>query len=177
MALGLAHVPEDRQSQGLILDFTLEENLVLGVHTMPPFSRASVLRRSVLSTYSAELIERYRIAPAHGKTRAGQLSGGNQQRVILARELGVEGLRILLAAQPTRGLDVGAVEFVYQTLLDLRGAGTAVLLISADLDELRALSDRIAVIYEGRIVDVRPASAFTQEELGLLMGGAECRRA
>ncbi|MGD2145388.1 MAG: ABC transporter ATP-binding protein [Anaerolineae bacterium] len=176
MALGLAHVPEDRQSQGLILEFTLEENLVLGVHTRPPFSRASVLRRSVLSTYSADLIGRYRIEPADGKTRAGQLSGGNQQRVILARELGVEGLRILLAAQPTRGLDVGAVEFVYKTLLDLRGAGMAVLLISADLDELRALSDRIAVIYEGRIVEVRPTAAYTQEELGLLMGGAECRR-
>jgi ABC-type uncharacterized transport system ATPase subunit len=171
MEMGMAHVPEDRQLQGLIMDWTLNENLILGVQDKLPFSRFGIIRGKVVEKDCRNAIDIFGISPADGKVLARQLSGGNQQRVILARELGTKGLRALLVCQPSRGLDIGAIEFVYEKLLELRREGVAVLLISADLEEIFAISDRIAVIYEGKIVSDKKAEDYTLAELGIRMGG------
>jgi general nucleoside transport system ATP-binding protein len=167
---GIAYVPEDRHRRGLVLDMTLEENLVLRTYRDPPFARRLRLRRSTIAQHARRLLDAYRVT-ARPAARARALSGGNQQKVVLAREL--EGSpRLVVAAQPTRGVDVGATQFVYDQLLAQREAGAGVLLVSLDLEELLALSDRIAVIYEGRIVARLDASAATQEALGAYMTGA-----
>ncbi|MBN1315196.1 MAG: ABC transporter ATP-binding protein [Anaerolineales bacterium] len=173
MLAGLAQIPEDRQVQGLVLEYSVAENVILGSHKRAPLCLWTVLQNTAIEERCRQAIQQYGIYPPECAVKAGKLSGGNQQRVILARELGSEKLQILLASQPTRGLDVGGIEFVYEKLIELSQKGKAVLLISADLDELVTLSDRIAVIYEGEILDEREACAFTQEELGLLMGGAK----
>lgn len=177
MQAGLAQIPEDRQRQGLVMEYSVADNVILGNHNKPPVCSMTVLQNKEIERRCRNAIEHYGIYPPEFATKASKLSGGNQQRVILARELSSEKLQILLASQPTRGLDVGGIEFVYDKLLELQQNGKAVLLISADLDELVALSDRIAVIYEGQIVEERETNAFTQEELGLLMGGAKAETA
>jgi ABC-type uncharacterized transport system ATPase subunit len=168
--MGMSHVPEDRHKRGIVPGFTVKENLILGSQRDPEFSRWGVLDITEAKRYSRELIGDYSIDTPSPETLAVNLSGGNQQRLVVAREFSREP-KLVIAAQPTRGLDVGATEYVRRKLLDMRGRGCAVLLVSADLDEIWALSDRIAVIYEGRIVATRDPEETSEEEVGLLMAG------
>ncbi|MBU7024128.1 MAG: ATP-binding cassette domain-containing protein, partial [Theionarchaea archaeon] len=167
---GVSHIPEDRQKRGLIQDFSLAENLILGSHFKAPFSHGFRMDYERVDLYASQLVETFDIRGTGVHSQVMYLSGGNQQKVIVARELGREP-EIIIASQPTRGLDVGAIEFIHETLLAMRGKDKAILLISADLDEVRCLSDRIAVIYEGKIVGERDPQKTTEEELGLLMAG------
>ena len=168
---GISHIPEDRHKRGFIPDFTVTENLILGSHREARFTRwGFVIDYEKAASHSQTLVEDYSIVTPGVGTPAGNLSGGNQQKVIVAREFD-RNPRLIIAAQPTRGLDVGATEYVRKKLLEMRDGGSAVLLVSADLDEIWALSDRIAVIYEGRIVAVREPAETDETELGLLMTG------
>ncbi|MCL6615049.1 MAG: ABC transporter ATP-binding protein, partial [Firmicutes bacterium] len=173
--LGVAYVPEDRQRRGLILDFNLAENLILTEHRRPPFTRGFALDLAAINRHAERLIGEYDIRAAGVGSKAGALSGGNQQKMVVARALASRP-RLLLVAQPTRGLDVGATEFVHRRILAERDRGAAVLLVSLELDELLALSDRIAVIYEGEIVGLFARDEVTEEELGLLMAGGRATR-
>jgi len=166
---GLAYVPEDRGTKGLVQDFTLYENNSLKTYDEPPFSRWGWIFPEVMRRRAAEALRAYDVRPADPDARARSLSGGNQQKAILARELsGDPG--VIVASQPTRGVDVGAIEFIHGQLLEQRASGKAILLISLELEEVRSLSDRIVVLYAGKIVgEVTPAA--TDEELGLLMAG------
>ncbi|MBL7167053.1 ABC transporter ATP-binding protein [Candidatus Bathyarchaeota archaeon] len=168
---GISHVPEDRHKRGIVSDFSVMENLILGSHRNTEFTQwGQVLDLAKASSYSDKLIEDYSIDTPSKKTLARNLSGGNQQRLVVAREFSREP-KLIIAAQPTRGLDVGATEYVRRKLLEMRDQGCAVLLLSADLDEIWAISDRIAVIYEGRIVATRDPKETSEQELGLLMAG------
>ena len=168
---GISHIPEDRHKRGFIPDFSVTENLILGSHREARFTRwGFVIDYEAAANHSQTLVNDYSIATPGVGTHAGNLSGGNQQKVIVAREFD-RNPRLIIAAQPTRGLDVGATEYVRRKLLEMRDGGSAVLLVSADLDEIWALSDRIAVIYEGRIVAVREPAETDETELGLLMTG------
>jgi len=171
--LGISNVPEDRQKRGLVLDFSISENMILGRHNAPPFAnRGLILNLKSASDFADRLIQEYSIkAPSH-RTLARHLSGGTQQRVVIAREFGRKP-KFIIAFQPTRGLDVGATEYVRRKLVDMRDQGCAIFLISADLDEILALSDRIAVIYEGRIVAIRDRGDTNELGLGLLMTGGK----
>jgi ABC-type uncharacterized transport system ATPase subunit len=166
---GLAYVPEDRGTKGLVQDFALYENNALKTYDEPPFSRFGWIFPKVWRRRAAENLRTYDVRPPNPDARAGSLSGGNQQKAILARELsGDPG--VIIASQPTRGVDVGAIEFIHGQLLKQRDEGKAILLISLELEEVRSLSDRIVVLYAGRIVgEVGPDA--TDEELGLLMAG------
>jgi ABC-type uncharacterized transport system ATPase subunit len=168
----LAYIPEERMRDGMIKEFTVAENMILREHHKPPFSRFGLLNLGEISRHSDGLIERFQVKTPSRETRAKSLSGGNIQKIVLARELSRQP-RVIIAAQPTRGLDIGATEYVRQQLLDQRKGGAAILLISEDLDEIMAISDRIAVIYEGRIMDIIPRSEATPEKLGLLMAGVK----
>jgi simple sugar transport system ATP-binding protein len=167
-----AVVPEDRQRNGIALDLSLLSNLMLKDYFVPPFSRRGILDRRLAAEHCSRLVRDYDIRAGSLFIPARQLSGGNQQKAVLARELHREP-RLLLAAQPTRGLDVGAIEFVYERLLEHRRRGGATLLISSELDEILSLSDRIAVIFGGRLLRVLEASEADPEVLGLLMAGTE----
>ena len=170
---GASVVPEDRQKRGLILDFSVMENLILGSHDKPPFATNFVrINIEEASSYAKRLIEEFSIKTPNKDTLEQHLSGGTQQRVVLAREFS-RNPKLIIASQPTRGLDIGATEYVRGKLVEMRNHGCAVLLISADLDEIWALSDRIAVIYEGRIVAVRDPEKTSESELGLLMAGGK----
>lgn len=166
----LAYIPSDRYLRGVIRDFTVAENLVLGKHLYNPFSNKRRLEPQIITNHSEQLVEEYQIRTPSVTTAGGKLSGGNAQRLILARELSDEPTAIL-ACQPTRGLDVGATEYVHKQLLEQRNRGTAILLISADLEEIMTLSDRIAVIFEGQIMGTRVTGQADVETLGLLMAG------
>jgi general nucleoside transport system ATP-binding protein len=166
---GVGHIPEDRQRRGLILEFTLAENLVLHDYEKEPNSRFGWLFPDRIVSWSRRLLERFDVRGGGPQTRASALSGGNQQKVVLAREIGREP-RVLLAAQPTRGLDVGAIEFVHRQLVEARDAGKAVLLVSLELEEILSLSDRILVVYEGRIAG-EYGPDVTEDELGIAMTG------
>lgn len=169
---GLAHIPEDRHKHGLILDYTLGDNLVLQSYFTPEFQKHGFLRQERVLTYAGALIEKYDIRSGQGAlTPARSMSGGNQQKTIVAREID-RGADLLVAVQPTRGLDVGAIEYIHQRLVEQRNAGKAVLLVSLELDEVMNLSDRILVIYEGSIVADLDPKAVTVRELGLYMAGA-----
>lgn len=167
---GVAYVPEDRRQRGLVLGYTVADNLILGIQDTPRFSRVGVLDFRRIRSWARQLVQRFDVRPPRTDIPVGNLSGGNQQKVVLAREFSEEPA-ILIAAQPTRGLDVGAAQFVHERLVEKRDAGTAILLVSAELDEILALADRIAVIYEGRIMGVFPAGDVSEEEIGLLMTG------
>jgi ABC-type uncharacterized transport system ATPase subunit len=167
---GFGYVPEDRQEDGLVPDFSVAENLVLDVYDRPPFASGVALNLDAIGTNARTLVAEFDVRTPSAQLPAGTLSGGNQQKVILARELSRE-VRVLLASQPTRGLDVGSVEFVHRRIVSERDRGVAVLIVSSELDEIYALADRIAVMYEGKIVAFRPPSVPV-EELGLLMAGA-----
>ncbi len=171
LEMGVSHIPEDRQKRGLIMDYSLFENLVLGNHYRPPYAKGINMDYKKIKDESKKLIEEFDIRTPGEEVKAKSLSGGNQQKVILAREFNRDP-DILIAAQPTRGVDVGAIEFIHNRLIEQRDAGKAVLLISLELDEILSLSDRIAVIYEGKIVDILAREDATEEKLGLLMAGA-----
>ena len=169
---GLAHIPSDRYRMGLLPDFTVAENLVLERFDRPPFTKNAVLQWKRIYSEADQLVEEFDIRTPSIRTNAGTLSGGNAQKMILAREL-ARNPRVLIAAQPTRGLDVSAIEFVHRTLIEQRDAGLAILLFSTELEEIMALSDRIAVISEGEIVATMPAEEADLFEIGLLMGGVK----
>ena len=166
---GLGHIPEDRQRRGLVLDFSLAENIALHDYDHPPASRFGWLYPKKLNEKAAKLIEEFDVRGGGPQTLAGGLSGGNQQKVILAREID-RNPKVLVAAQPTRGLDVGAIEFVHRRLVEERDEGRAVLLVSLELEEILSLSDRVLVMFEGEIVGEFPPSV-SEEELGLAMIG------
>ncbi len=168
---GVVHIPSNRHRHGLILDFTLAENMVLQTYYRPPFSKRGELDWETIHQEARRLIEEFDVRTPSEKVAAGSLSGGNQQKVIVARELSRKP-ELIVAAQPTRGLDVGAIEFVHRKLIEARDDGKAVLLVSLELDEIMALADRIAVIYEGEIVGIADPDTVTEEELGLMMAGA-----
>jgi len=166
---GLGHIPEDRQRRGLVLEFSLAENIALHDYDKPPFSRWGWLSPRRVIERARRLLSEYDVRGGGPQTPAGSLSGGNQQKVVVAREVS-RNPRVLIAAQPTRGLDVGAIEFVHKRLVAERDGGRAVLLVSLELDEILSLSDRILVVYEGRIVgEFKPD--VTEEELGIAMTG------
>jgi general nucleoside transport system ATP-binding protein len=167
----ISHIPEDRQLRGLILDFTIGENMVLETYYRAEFSNGIILNNKLIQKHAQRLIKEFDVRPTDEKAHARSLSGGNQQKVILAREID-RNPEVLIAAQPTRGLDVGAIEFVHKRLVEQRDNGKAVLLVSLELDEIMGLSDRIAVIYEGEIVGIVEAKDATEEMLGLMMAGA-----
>ncbi|HBY92493.1 MAG TPA: heme ABC transporter ATP-binding protein [Chloroflexi bacterium] len=167
---GLGHIPSDRYAMGMLPDFTVAENLVLSVHGDPPYTRRGMLDRTAIVARAERLARLFDVRTPSIQTRAGSLSGGNIQKMILARELSGQP-KVLIAAQPTRGLDVSAIEFVHRQLLAQRQAGVAILLVSTELDEVLALSDRIAVMYEGRIVGVMPGAEVDVGRIGLLMAG------
>jgi simple sugar transport system ATP-binding protein len=163
-AAGLACIPEDRQRTGLILDFTLRENLRLGRH------RETGARRRFSHAAARELLGRFDVRPADPSARASRLSGGNQQKLVVAREV-TRGAQVLLACQPTRGVDLGAIEFIHRRIIEMREAGRAVVLISAELSEILALSDRVAVMFGGRIVFESPNRGLAERDLGIHMAG------
>nr|MBA2537691.1 ATP-binding cassette domain-containing protein [Actinomycetota bacterium] len=167
--LGVGHIPEDRQRRGLVLDFTLAENLALHDFRKEPSSKWGWLYPRRLVERAGRLLKEFDVRGGRAQTLAAALSGGNQQKVVIAREVSRDP-RILVAAQPTRGLDVGAIEFVHRRLVQERDEGRAILLVSFELDEIRSLSDRILVIYEGRIVSEYPPTV-SEEELGIAMTG------
>ena len=166
---GLGHIPEDRQRRGLVLEFSLAENLAFFAYRRPPVSRYGWLSPRRMIERAKGLLTAYDVRGGGPQTRAGALSGGNQQKVVLAREVERDP-KVLVAAQPTRGLDVGAIEFVHRRLIEERDEGRAILVVSFELEEVLSLSDRILVVYEGQIVGEFPPTA-TQEELGLAMVG------
>ncbi len=169
---GVAHVPEDRQRDGLVLSFPVAHNLILCNYYQPPFTRRVVMDDRQILKNALGLISEFDIRTPGAYTLVGSLSGGNQQKVIVAREFS-RPIKVLIASQPTRGLDVGSVEYIHQKILEKRSDGCAVLLVSSELDEIMALSDRIAVMYRGKIVDVLPAEQATKEHVGLLMAGVQ----
>ncbi len=169
--IGMAHIPEDRQRHGLVLSYTVADNLILCDYYKPPFSQRGVLQNQAIDENARRLIESYDVRTPSPYVPAGKLSGGNQQKVIVARELS-RNIKLLVASQPTRGLDVGSIEYIHKEIIAMRDRGIAVLLISAELDEILALSDRIAVMYRGQIVAVVNNGQLTREQLGLLMAGS-----
>ena len=172
--MGMAHIPEDRHKHGLVLDYSLEDNLVLQRYFEPEFTdKWGFLRRKSIRAYADRLIEEYDVRSGQGPiTVARSMSGGNQQKAIIAREIDRDP-RLLIAVQPTRGLDVGAIENIHRQIVAQRDAGKAVLLVSLELDEVMTLSDRILVMYEGEIVGQLDPKTVTVEELGLYMAGAK----
>ncbi len=168
--LGMAYIPEERMRDGIIQNFSVAENIILRDHNKPPFARRGFLLLRVIAQFADKLIRLFQIKTPSRDTLAKNLSGGNIQKVVLARELSRRP-KVLIAAQPTRGVDIGATEYVHARLLEQREKGTAILLISEDLDEVMALSDRIAVIYEGQIMGIVDGKTATAEQLGLLMAG------
>jgi simple sugar transport system ATP-binding protein len=168
--MGVSHVPEDRQADGLVLDYPLTDNLALQTYYKPPFSVRGVLQEEEMLDSAERLIENFDIRTPDAQTKAGSLSGGNQQKVIVAREFDRDS-KLVIASQPTRGLDVGSIEYIHKRLVEKRDAGAAVLLASTELDEILQLADRIAVMYRGKIIDVLSGDEATKEQLGLLMAG------
>jgi simple sugar transport system ATP-binding protein len=172
--MGMSHIPEDRHKHGLVLDYSLEDNLVLQRYFEPQFTNgAGFLKRGAIREYANRLIQQYDVRSGQGPvTKARSMSGGNQQKAIIAREID-RNPHLLVAVQPTRGLDVGAIEYIHSQLVAQRDAGQAVLLVSLELDEVMNVSDRILVMYEGEIVGEFDPKTVTVEELGLYMAGAK----
>jgi len=170
---GVAYVPADRHRFGLVLSFPVADNLVLTDYYRPPFARGILRNDDAIEANAEERIREYDVRTPSATVRAGTLSGGNQQKLVVAREFDRD-LKLLVLDQPTRGLDVGSIEFIHRRAIAKRDAGTAILLVSAELDEILELSDRIAVMYRGRIVAIRDGRTADKNEIGLLMatGGA-----
>jgi general nucleoside transport system ATP-binding protein len=173
--MGVGHIPQDRHKHGLVLDFTIGENIVLQTYYKEPFSKSGILNYQKIYDKAKKLIQEYDVRTPSEITPARALSGGNQQKAIIAREVD-RSPDLLIAAQPTRGLDVGAIEFIHKKLIEERDKGKAVLLVSLELDEVMNVSDRIAVIYEGKIVGVVDPKTTDEQELGLLMAGGQKER-
>ena len=170
--LGIAHVPEDRHRRGLVLPFPAWESAVLGYERRPRYNRAGLMRRPSMRADCATMMQRFDVRPPNRDLRSSKFSGGNQQKLVLAREALPEP-RILLVGQPTRGVDIGAIEFIHQRLRAMRDAGSTVLLVSSELDEILALADRVLVMNAGRIAGELPIDRCSEAALGRLMGGAE----
>ena len=174
---GMSHIPEDRHKYGLVLDYTLEKNMVLQRYWQPQFQHNGFIKADEVRKYSDHLIEQYDVRSGQGSvTIARSMSGGNQQKAIIAREIDKDP-KLLVAVQPTRGLDVGAIEYIHKQIVAQRDAGKAVLLVSLELDEVMNLSDRILVMYEGEIVGEFDPKTTTVQELGLYMAGAKKKEA
>ncbi|HEX4950737.1 MAG TPA: ABC transporter ATP-binding protein [Blastocatellia bacterium] len=171
--LGVAHIPEDRHRRGLLLDFDLTDNSILGTHYRSPVAAVlGMLNQVAAVTKSKRLIHDFDVRPANEALPAKTLSGGNQQKLIIGREFDIAP-KLLLVSQPTRGVDIGAIEFIHRKLVELRDAGTAILLVSAELEEVLSLSDRVLVMYQGRIVGEVNPNEVSQEEIGLMMTGGK----
>jgi ABC-type uncharacterized transport system ATPase subunit len=168
---GVAHIPADRLRDGLVVTFPVRDNLVLNSYHDAPYARRGLTNRIAVAARAETLVREYDVRTTSTLVPAGVLSGGNQQKVIVARELSHEGSNLLIAAQPTRGVDVGSIEYIHSRIVAKRDAGMAVLLVSTELDEILSLADRIAVIYRGRIVGSLARDGATREEIGLLMAG------
>ena len=164
-------MPEDRHARALVMDFAAWESAVLGYEHTPQNSRGPWLLHRAMQAGTAALMERFDVRPRNGRLKSSKFSGGNQQKLVLARELG-QAPAVLLVGQPTRGVDIGAIEFIYAQLRALRDAGGAVLLVSSELDEILALSDRVLVMNQGRITGALPIADCTEARLGLLMAGS-----
>jgi ABC-type uncharacterized transport system ATPase subunit len=167
---GVAHIPEDRQKHGLILSFPIYDNMVLCTYYKRPFAHGVSLQEKTIYQNAEKLVEQFDVRTPSIFVNASTLSGGNQQKVIVAREFS-RPIELLIASQPTRGLDVGSIEYIHNRIIEKRDEGTAVLVVSSELDEILALSDRIAVMYHGQIMDIVPAAEASKEYLGLLMAG------
>jgi simple sugar transport system ATP-binding protein len=163
-------VPEDRHKHGLVLTYPVSDNLVLNTYDTAPFSRGVWRNDRAILEFATRVVKKFDVRTPSVTVPARNLSGGNQQKTILARELSRE-VKLLIAAQPTRGLDVGSIEFIHSQIIAARDKGAAVLLVSAELDEVMALSDRVAVMYKGKLVAVMPRSEASRDRLGLLMTG------
>ena len=171
MKSGIALIPEDRQKHGLIMEFSLEDNFVLKKYNMSPFSKRGILNREAISSHANEVMALFDVRSGQGgQSPTNTLSGGNQQKAVVGREID-SNPDLLIAVQPTRGLDVGAIEYIHKAMLRERDKGRAVLLVSLELDEVFAISDRILVIYEGKIVKELDPKTTTHEEIGLYMAG------
>lgn len=170
---GISSIPADRQKHGLVLDFSVAENMILQNFEKEPFSKKGILQKNAIVSHASELIDKFDIRPKESEEKlAGQLSGGNQQKVIIAREV-TNDKDLLIAVNPTRGLDVGAIEFVHKYIVEQRNKNKAVLLVSFELDEIMSLSDTIEVIFDGRIVGSVPGKDADENTLGLMMAGGE----
>ncbi|MFD4704188.1 ATP-binding cassette domain-containing protein [Gottfriedia sp. NPDC058432] len=168
---GIAHIPEDRQKRGLVLEYTIEENVVLEIYNQEPFSKYGVLDKAAIAKHAKKIIEEFDVRSGEGaKTVVESMSGGNQQKAIIGREIELKP-ELLIACQPTRGLDVGSIEYIHKRLIEQRDSGKAVLLISLELDEVLNLSDRIAIVNAGEIIDIVNAKDTNEDELGLMMAG------
>ena len=170
--LDVAHIPEDREKHGLVMPYSIAENMVLNRYYRKPFSKNAILNRQAIAENGANLVKQFDVRTPSIDTHAGNLSGGNKQKVIVAREFS-RPVKLLIANQPTRGIDVGSIEFIHNQIVAQRDAGVAVLLVSAELDEVLSLADRIAVMFDGRIVKTLPIEEATRERVGLLMAGSE----
>jgi ABC-type uncharacterized transport system ATPase subunit len=167
--MGLAHIPEDRHHMGLVLKFEQCENAVLGYHRKAAYSRGPLLNLDAIRKDAMEQIEKYDIRPPNPRLQTADFSGGNQQKIVVAREI-ERNPKLLIIGQPTRGVDIGAIEFIHRRIVEMRDAGKAILLVSVELDEIRALSDRILVMFAGRVVGEKPRDA-DEQTLGLMMAG------
>lgn len=165
-----SHVPEDRHTYGMIDAYTVAENLVLNAYYRPPFVNGISINREAIRQHAERLVEEFDVRTPNVETTGGSLSGGNQQKMVVAREFS-RPIKLLIAAQPTRGIDVGSIEFIHNQLVAKRDAGVAVLVVSSELDEIMGLSDRIAVMYKGQIIGIVPQAEATREGIGLLMAG------
>jgi general nucleoside transport system ATP-binding protein len=171
LSAGIAYIPEDRQLEGLVLNMSIADNLVLDLHNQPPYARHGARNLTEVHNSAEHKLTEFDIRATSVDTTVGTLSGGNQQKVVAARELS-RPVRLLVAAQPTRGLDVGSIEYVHRRIIEERDRGTAVLLISSELDEILALADRVAVMFRGAVVGIVPPTAG-REQIGLMMAGAD----
>lgn len=176
MESGVGHIPQDRHKHGLVLNFPIGENMVLENYYQKPYSKNGILNFKEIYNQARRLISEFDVRTPSEYVLARALSGGNQQKAIIGREVD-RNPDLLIAAQPTRGLDVGAIEFIHRRLIEQRDHGKAVLLVSFELDEIMSVSDRIAVIYEGRIVAVVDPKETDEQELGLLMAGSSRKEA
>ncbi len=175
IASGIGHIPEDRLESAVVVDMTIAENCILGYHRQQPFSKKGILNRGQIKKYGSDAIRSFSIKAPNEEAYISSLSGGNQQKVVVARVLKQEP-KVIISAQPTRGVDVGAIEYIHQKMIEFRDEGNAVLLISADLQEVKTLSDRIVVMYKGKIVAEGKAEMFTDTELGILMTGGKLEK-
>ena len=169
---GSAHIPEDRQQDGLVLSYPIADNLILNTYYLDPNAKGLVMQEDAIRARASNLVEEYDVRTPSILTPAGNLSGGNQQKVIVARELS-RPVKLTIASQPTRGLDVGSIEYIHRRLVEKRDQGAAVFVVSAELDEVMSLADRIIVMFDGKIMGVVPADQATKEDLGLMMAGVQ----
>jgi simple sugar transport system ATP-binding protein len=173
-AAGLAHVPEDRQREGLVTQFEEWENNILGYQHDPAYGKGPILDIAAARKQAAERMQKYDIRPVNARLKTASFSGGNQQKIVLAREM-EQDPDVLVVGQPTRGVDIGAIEFIHNQIVKMRDAGKAILLVSVELDEIRSLSDRILVMFDGQIVGEADPATATEGELGLMMTGVTTR--